>query len=288
MKRYIVITFLFLGNLMFSQTLERSVIGSSGKTLSNANGSLNFTVGELVTATGSNNGVILAQGFHQEEIKLKIKLSPVVFLQGPLVTSGTAIMDDSLRSSDLIPTTSPYADAITCESSVFNVSGSDAIVDWVWVTLRDKNDYKTILSSQSALLQADGDIVDTDGTSELVIDLPIDSYYIAVNHRNHLGIMSATTYALNTTGVTMVNLSNSLSSIYGTANSVIDMGNGIYAMISGDFDENGQIQNTDANSVIQLLGVSGYYKADVNMNGQVQNSDVNNLVKPNIGKGEQF
>ena len=66
------------------------------------------------------------------------------------------------------------------------------------------------------------------------------------------------------------------------------MGNGIFAIIAGDFDENGQIQNTDANLVIQQLGISGYNKADLDMNGQVQNSDINNLLNPNLGKGEQL
>lgn len=288
MKQFLFITTLLITVSLSSQTLERTVIGSSGTTLSTANASLDFTIGDLVVTTSSNGSNTLTQGFQQETIILKIKLAPIAFLQGPLTTSGTTTMDDSLRSNSLLPTTSPYADAITCEASVFDTTGNNAIIDWVWITLRDKNDRTTVISSQSALLQADGDVVDVDGVSALKLASTADSYYVAINHRNHLGVMSASAVSLNTDTVTSVNLSDATTSVFGGTNSVVDMGNGIWAMISGDFDENGQIQNTDTNAVIQMLGVSTYNKADLNMNGQVQNSDINNLLQPNIGKGEQF
>lgn len=288
MRQIIFIITLLISNTLFSQTIERTVVGASGTTLSNVNASLDFTVGELVVATSSNGNNTLTQGFQQEVIVLKIKLAPIVFLQGPLTTSGSITMDDSLRVNSLLPTTSPYSDGLTCDSSVFNTTGNNAIIDWVWITIRDKNDKSLILGSQSALLQADGDIVDIDGTSVLSFELSSDSYYIAVNHRNHLGIISASATSLNTDSSAIVNLSNSTSSVFGGTNSLVDMGNGIFAMISGDFDENGQIQNTDTNAVIQLLGISGYSKADLDMNGQIQNADINSILNTNIGKGQQF
>ncbi|MCH2034321.1 MAG: hypothetical protein MK202_12495 [Tenacibaculum sp.] len=287
MKQFLFITTLLITASLYSQTIERTVIGSSGTTLSTANASLDFTIGDLVVTTSSNGSNTLTQGFQQETIVLKIKLAPIAFLQGPLTTSGTTTMDDSLRSNSLLPTTSPYADAIICESSVFDATGNNAIIDWIWVTLRDKNDRTVVLASQSALLQADGDIVDVDGVSSLKFSLSNDQYFVAVNHRNHLGIISNSTIALNTDASTTINLSNAASSVFGGTNSVVDMSNGLFAMVSGDFDENGQIQNTDTNAVIQLLGVSGYNKADLDMNGQVQNTDINTNLNPNIGKGEQ-
>ncbi|WP_343909634.1 hypothetical protein [Aquimarina litoralis] len=288
MKPCIFIVALLFFSALSSQSIERTVIGSSGTTLSNASVSLDFTVGELMVTTLSNGTTTLNQGFHQELIILQLKLSPVVFLQGPLITSGTVIMDDSLRSNGLLPTTSPYADSLTCEARVFDITGNNAIVDWVWVSLRDKNDPTIVLASQSAFVQADGDIVGIDGTSVLEFDSPSDSYYIAVNHRNHIAVMSANTIGLNTSTATIIDLSDATASVFGGSNSVVDMGNGIFAMIAGDFDENGQIQNTDTNAVIQLLGISGYNKADMDMNGQVQNSDINGILNTNIGKGVQF
>ena len=288
MKQFLFIISLLITSSLSSQTIERIVIGSSGTTLSKVNASLDFTVGELVVTTDSNATLVLTQGFHQEEISIEIKFSPIVFLQGALANSDTITMDDSLRSNSLIPTTSPYSNSETCNAEVFNATGTNAIIDWVWVTLRDKDDASVILDSQSALLQADGDVVAIDGVSNLSIDLPVDSYYVTVNHRNHLGIMSATPVTLHTSKTTVINLSDVTTSVFGGSNAVVDMGNGIFAMISGDFDENGQVQNSDASKLIQHLGVSGYNKADLDMNTQVQNSDVNNLLNPNIGKGQQF
>ena len=63
---------------------------------------------------------------------------------------------------------------------------------------------------------------------------------------------------------------------------------GTYAMLSGDFDANGQVQNSDSAAVILLLGSAGYSSGDMDMNGQVQNQDIINIITPNTGKGEQF
>ena len=56
----------------------------------------------------------------------------------------------------------------------------------------------------------------------------------------------------------------------------------------GDFNGDGQIQNTDKNAVEPLRGISGYNNADVDMNGEVQNTDLNSTLNPNIGKGQQY
>ena len=112
-------------------------------------------------------------------------------------------------------------------------------------------------------------------------------YYVAVNHRNHLGIITANPITLSVTS-TSLDLSSDVTAINGGNNAVTLLDNGLYALIAGDYDENGQVQNTDINTVISLLGGSGYDKADIDMNGQIQNSDINNLMNPNSGKGEQF
>lgn len=75
--------------------------------------------------------------------------------------------------------------------TVFLVTGEDAIVDWVFMELRDKNDYSSVVATRAALLQRDGDIVDLDGTSKVFFaDVTPDSYFLVVRHRNHLGVMT--------------------------------------------------------------------------------------------------
>lgn len=76
-------------------------------------------------------------------------------------------------------------------NTVFSVTGENAIVDWVFLELRDKNDYTDIVATRSALVQRDGDIVDLDGLSAVFFpDVTQDSYFLVVRHRNHLGVMT--------------------------------------------------------------------------------------------------
>lgn len=222
-----------------------------------------------------------------------LAVSPVVYLEGASLNPNSGendLMRDDLRLNGWLTsnaTTSPYADGLTTNATVFDTTGSDAIVDWVFVELRDKDDNTLIIDSQSALLQRDGDVVDVDGVSPLNFEQEQDRYYIAIKHRNHIGVLSANTYFLSPSN-TVLDLSSSSNAVEGTNNAVVALSNGKFGMYSGDFDANQQIQNSDASGVIQLIGGSGYDNADIDINAQIQNSDVNTLINPNIGRGQQF
>ncbi|NCP06909.1 MAG: hypothetical protein GW817_10885 [Flavobacteriales bacterium] len=206
------------------------------------------------------------------------------YLQGPY---GAGIMLDGLRTTGNIPTTSPYIDGMTCNASVFTVTGSDAIIDWVWMELRDSADGITVITSMSALLQADGDVVANDGVSPLNISVPEGAYYIMLSHRNHLGIRTANTINL-VGGTQSIDLTTNSALIEGGSNAIANMGDGNFALFSGDFDGNGQVQNSDKVAVEILRGTNGFSNADLDMNSEVQNTDIQNKLSPNIGKGEQF
>lgn len=85
----------------------------------------------------------------------------------------------------------PLFYTIPSPSTVFGVSGQDAIVDWVFIELRSKTSNTTVISKRSALVQRDGDVVELDGIRGLRFPgLAMDDYYVVVRHRNHLGSMS--------------------------------------------------------------------------------------------------
>jgi hypothetical protein len=151
------------------------------------------------------------------------KLNLKVLLQGALLptsSSGgpimTGIMRDDLRtaSPSQIPNLEPYTGLAnsrfthvggggeTMGVGVLSAVGNDAIVDWVFVELRDKNNPATILKTRSALVQRDGDVVEsTDGISPLTFTGAVgESYYVSVKHRNHLGAMTAGAIAMTATG----------------------------------------------------------------------------------------
>ena len=86
---------------------------------------------------------------------------------------------------------------MVASTSVFQATGENAIVDWVFIELRSSGDPKVVLATRSALLQRDGDVVDTDGVSPLHFQsMNSGAYFVAVRHRNHLGVMTAETFEL--------------------------------------------------------------------------------------------
>jgi hypothetical protein len=80
---------------------------------------------------------------------------------------------------------------------ILAATGNDAIVDWVFVELRDSGNPSFLLATRSALVQRDGDIVDIDGVSPLEFPEVRDNYYVAVRARTHLGIMTNVPSFLN-------------------------------------------------------------------------------------------
>ena len=52
-------------HLIMAQTIERSVIGAAGESVSTSNVQLDITIGETVTATGSVSSGSITQGFNQ-------------------------------------------------------------------------------------------------------------------------------------------------------------------------------------------------------------------------------
>ena len=127
-----------------------------------------------------------------------LKVSVRAMLQGPY-NAGTGKMKDDLRFKGLLPAAQPYNvpafgnynGGETVAQAVLNVTGDNAIVDWVLVELRDKATPSTIVARRAALIQSDGDIVDLDGVSPVRFIGPApDDYYVAVRHRNHFGVMT--------------------------------------------------------------------------------------------------
>jgi len=212
-------------------------------------------------------------------------LSLKVFLEGAYDSNG--LMKDDLRTAGILETTSPYVDGLTCNQSVFDVTGNDAIVDWVWIEIRDSVDLLTVISSTSALLQSDGDVVDIDGISPVTIDISSGNYNIMLSHRNHLGILSLN--SINFDGSSKnIDFTNSSALVIGGNNAISNLGSGKFGLFAGDFNGDGQIQNIDRNGVVPQRGLSGYLDADIDMNGEVQNTDITVSLNPNLGKGEQF
>jgi hypothetical protein len=279
-----------------AQTMGKSVVSSAGTELSNSEVVANFTVGEIAVTSFTNGNTTLSQGFHQGMTAMKISIATKVFFQGAMLNPNTGEenwMRDDLRVNNLLPTTSPYSDGLTCEASVFDTTGSDAIVDWIWVELRDKDNNANVRYSTSAFLQRDGDIVATDGVSNLEVELTFDNYYVAIKHRNHLSIMSSGTYNLSQSTTTINFTDANVQITYGSnAQTTFGMPSGIVAMWAGDVNNDGIVQYSgtspdtpvilsavlnDAGNFLNFptYAVTGYLDFDVDANGSAQYSGTN-------------
>ena len=233
-----------------------------------------------------------------------VRVRPKVFLEGPYVQA-QGLMSDALRAAGLVPTSTPYAalgythvgggGGETTSPAVLAATGNDAIVDWVVVELRSSASPATRVATRAALVQRDGDVVSTDGTSALQFNVPLGSYHVAVRHRNHLGAMTQSPVSLSSTAAT-VDLTSAATATFGTAaRKTIGSAQVLWA---GDVTFNGNIayigSGNDRDPILVTVGnttpnniISGTYSTrDVNMNGNVQyigSGNDRDLILVNVG-----
>jgi Leucine-rich repeat (LRR) protein len=221
-----------------------------------------------------------------------------VCLQGAMINPNTGeehLMRDDLRVDDgNYGSTSPYGDgAFVAEEVGLDDQGADSMVDWIWIELRDANDPTIVVAGQSAVLQRDGDVVAT--SIDLITPLTFlgvshGNYYIAVKHRNHLGIMSASAITLNdqTTTIDFTDANNQIT-FGNNAQTTLGMPADIVAMWAGNVNNDGVVQysgiSPDTPSILsEVLNDSGNFlnfptyaltglsDSDVNMNATTQYS----------------
>jgi len=227
-----------------------------------------------------------------------------VMLEGPYNT-GTQLMNDGLRSAGLVPLTEPYTalgyahvgggGGESTTAGVLSVTGASAVVDWVFIELRNKNVPTQVLATRSALLLRNGNIVDVNGTSDVAFTTALaDDHYIAVKHRNHLGVMSQNPVALTATA-SLINFAAGAATNGGTvATKLVGAARCLWA---GDATINAQLKYTgganDRDPMLTRIGGSvptltaaGYFTEDVNLDGVVKYSGTANdrdIVLVNIG-----
>ena len=129
-------------------------------------------------------------------------------------------------------------------------------------------------------------MVAVDGSSEVTFEIIPDDYYISINHRNHLAIVTKTVKSLSTIS-TSIDFTNS-QNVKGETNAMSHLEGVIYGLTSGDVDGNGQINISDYGVAIPLIGTSGYSNSDLDMNNQINTIDPFNFLLISFGKGIQF
>ena len=210
-----------------------------------------------------------------------------VFLQGPYVTGGS--MTHVLSDDGYLPLTSPYDANLTL--TAFPDVSPRYIVDWIYIQLRATSTGPSE-QPQSCFLLDDGTVVDVNGNPKLAFFLTGGmQYYVVVQHRNHLEIMSAQPVAFSTDPQTAtVGDLTLLNSVYGgNVRGVYAVEPTVLALCSGDADQDGIVGPVDARIYWRLEAgmLHGYYVADFNLDGNVQPNDRNFYWRTASGKISQ-
>ena len=252
-----------------------------------------------------NGGVGDGWSSSTEASNVPVGLDVYLFLEGPF-DPGTQLMRDDLRAAGLVPLTEPYTalgypqvaggGGETTNAALLAISGSDAVVDWVRVELRDAADPTILRATRQALVRRDGTVVNSGGGQPLSFGVTIGgAFHVVVRHRNHLGAMTASPIAF--TGVVpTLSFLNSFTATYGTnARKVIGTD---YLLWAGDVNSDHQLKYTgttnDRDPILTAIGgvlptntVTGQYRIeDVNMDAVVKYTGASNDRDPilqNIG-----
>ncbi len=211
-----------------------------------------------------------------------------VMLAGPY-NNGTHQMGNALNTLGYLPLVQPY------NTAPFNYSGTESVasipatmVDWVIVRLRNKLNPAIIVATKAGILHQNGTVTATDGVNPIEFMVISDDYYIEVNHRNHLGAMSAAAVALSMGALTFDFTSDATYGTHAQRQFTINK-----ALWAGDANGDGMIRynginNDQASILITILTdptnagfsqshiVNGFYPSDYNMNGNTRFTGVGN------------
>ncbi len=203
----------------------------------------------------------------------KIRASVKVFLQGPYVAAGDS-MSKALNTGGQL-------------ASHFGATPPTLAVDSINIELRNATSAaaSTTRKFSPAWLMTDGTIRSFSDPSKSYVEFDTTlngQYYLVIRHRNHLGIMCASSQALDgSTSPTICDFSTAQAKAFGT-NPMAQTGSR-FSLFAGDANTDGQVTSTDFNVFNPQFtsAATGYRVPDWNLDGQVTSTDFN-LFNPNF------
>ncbi len=216
-------------------------------------------IGNLYTCDPGN---LSCNGIANYSIQLR------ALLEGPFDGSG---MNTDILDNGLLPTNHPY------NAAPWNYGGTESlglvapvVVDWVMVCLRDAD--ANLLASQAALINSEGDILNSAGNNCIVFPevSVFDQYYVSIHHRGHLSVMSSQPVG----DEAFYDFTTSAGQAMGLE--PMKNVNGSWVLFGGDYDNNGIVNNLDFNNWYNNgAAVNQYLEIDIDGNGIVNNLDYN-------------
>lgn len=244
---------------------------------------------------GSNTGVHTIAEAPTFLLELK------VYTEGPFNGSN---MNTDLNTLGYLPLSQPFNQPpwnYSGTESVTSIPNSD-IVDWILIELRKTTGDSstatedTQFERMAAFLLKDGSLSDVDGLTNprfsIILDNPKGNEKIhgVVYSPSHVEERTANEMPSSKTNSTFsYDFTTDANQVYGGASAHKEIAAGIWGMISGDGNHDGQVDNVDKNEVWAVeYGNTGYYFGDFNRNGIVDNTDKDDFWKPNSGRGSRI
>ncbi|MFZ4706964.1 MAG: beta strand repeat-containing protein [Bacteroidales bacterium] len=206
-------------------------------------------------------------------------INVTVFLEGAYDAGGAMLT--TLSDNSLVPVDQPY------NAAPWNYTGTESVVavpagvvDWVLVDLRDAATPETATTSldgwpKAYFLKSDGSIMGLDGTTLPDIGNPTitGNLYVVVRHRNHIAVMSSTGMLLDGSSYSF-NFSTAIDKAFGAGAGYKEIEAGVFGMVAGDSDANGDIALNDYTIWAVDFGNNPvYFSSDNDLNGDIALND---------------
>ena len=170
--------------------------------------------------------------------ELPIVVAVRAFLQGAY-DPALHRMSQALALSGSLPERAPYA----ADARLAAPLPSNA-VDWVLIQARDATN-GALLASRSGLLDPYGYVMDTDGSTGVVLNVVFGNQVnVVVSHRNHLAAQSVQPQAV-AGWLLSLDLTASVAAYLGGSNAAVQVEPGVWALPAGDADGDGALQPAD-------------------------------------------
>lgn len=265
-----------LGNLFYMSRLYKCTLSGSysGGCCDEGCTQVSFDIAPLSGATGS------------------VSLALNVVLGGAQVSSNSSMMRNDLRSQGLLPLAEPYTNMgysfVGGGGETISGTASSSLVDWLVLELRSASQPGIVVASKAVLLTWVGQVIDANTQQDPVVTIPPGYYYVALRHRNHLGVMTASPVLLNTNAAAFINFNDATLSTHGveamqTTGSVRSLWPGNSKWTTGTQQIKYVGGNNDRDVVLTRIGgttpsatASGYFSEDINLDGLVKYTGTGN------------
>lgn len=171
--------------------------------------------------------------------------------------------------TDSIPVCSPYSGA------PYTIDPIPAgVIDWISIELRVDSTGSTVFAKSGFLLE-NGHVADTDGVDNgLNLRVLENDYYVVLQHRSHLSIMSRVSMHLTPGNMTSYDFTDNSDRFYGFGGAK-ELESGVWGMWGGDMNSDNEVTKDDYTSWFNdaVTGESGYKNTDTNLDGEVTTVD---------------